>query len=429
MSANPGPASLADVVLRLPAPGERRIALRVTPAAERALRQGHPWVFAESIRRQSRDGAPGDLAIAFDHERGFLAAGLYDPNSPIRLLALQHGKPAQIDERWFRSRLGEAVAARSPLLTSETTGCRLVHGENDGLPGLIVDCYAQTLVLKLYTSAWVPHLRTFAAALQQEFPAERLLLRLGRSALRFPELLHGLTDGAALWGPELAGPVTFLENGLRFEADPRLGHKTGFYLDQRENRARAERLAQGKSVLNVFAYTGAFALYAARGGARTVVSVDISRPALEAAGRNFDLNRHVPAVAAAEHATLVEDAFAALERLGRARRRFDLVILDPPAFANQRAGVKRALDAYTRLTFLALGVLRRSGTLVFASCTRQVSADAFFEAVHLAARRAGRPLRDIERTGHPLDHPVRFKEGAYLKCLFAELEYAAASSL
>jgi 23S rRNA (cytosine1962-C5)-methyltransferase len=284
----------------------------------------------------------------------------------------------------------------------------------------VLDRYDQTLVLKLYTAAWVPHLRTFAAALQREVLAERLLLRLGRTATRFPDDLYGLTDGAVLWGAELAGPVTFLENGLRFEADPLHGHKTGFYLDQRENRARVEQLAKVKSVLNVFAYTGGFALYAARGGARSILSVDISRPALEAAERNFSLNQDVRAVARAKHVCLTEDAFAALERLGRARQRFDLVILDPPAFANQRSEVERALAAYARLTPLALGVLRRGGTLVYASCTRQVSADAFFEAVHLAAQRAGRPLRDIERTGHPLDHPVLFKEGAYLKCLFAE---------
>lgn len=403
----------------LPGPCDRTIALHVTPAAERAIRQGHPWLFGHAIVKQGRDGRHGDLAVVFDRRDRFLAVGLYDPLSPIRVRILQQGKQAAIDREWFEARLAAAVQLRASLLTENTTGYRLVHGENDGLPGLVVDRYDQTQVLKLYTPAWVPHLRDVLPALQAADPAERLVLRLGRATRSRPEHLCGLRDGVILHGPDLDGPLVFLENGLRFEVDPIGGQKTGFFLDQRENRARVERLAGGRCVLDVFAYTGGFSLYAARGGARTVVSLDVSRPALTAAVRNFALNQDHSSVAACAHEILAEDAFEALTRLGREGRRFDLVIVDPPTFAKKQDEVTAALRAYTRLTRLALGVLQPGGTLVQASCSSRVSAEQFFETVNRAAVEAGRPLREIELTGHPQDHPISFREGAYLKCLFA----------
>jgi 23S rRNA (cytosine1962-C5)-methyltransferase len=403
----------------IPGPSDRRIAVRVTPEAERALRHGHPWLFDQAIRRQSHEGLAGDLAVVFDRKRDFLAVGLYDPHSTIRVRVLHHGKPAKIDRDWFRTRLAAAARVRAPLLDGATTGYRLVHGENDGLPGLVIDRYEQTLVLKLYTSAWLPHLRDVLPALVDVIPAERLVLRLGRAMLEQPQELYGLRDGMLLCGPDLDGPLLFRENGLRFEVDPVRGQKTGFFLDQRDNRARVERLATGKDVLNVFAYTGGFSVYAARGGARSVVSVDVSAAALEAAARNMAHNAHIPAVAAAAHEMVADDAFEVLARLGETGRRFDLVIIDPPAFAQKQDQVVQALSAYGRLTRLGLGVLRPGGTLVQASCSSRVDAEAFFEAIHHAAMQVGRPLREIERTGHPLDHPVAFKEGVYLKCLFA----------
>jgi 23S rRNA (cytosine1962-C5)-methyltransferase len=211
----------------------------------------------------------------------------------------------------------------------------------------------------------------------------------------------------------------FLENGLCFEADPIRGQRTGFYLDQRDNRARVEKLADGKTVLNVFAYTGGFAVYAARGGASHILSVDASAPALQVATRNLARNRRMPAVAAASHDILVGDAFKVLPRLAEDGRRFDMVIVDPPAFAQKAEQEAQALSAYARLTRLSLGVLQSGGILVQASCSSRVSAETFFETVHHAAVRAGRPLRELERTAHALDHPIGFKEGAYLKCLFA----------
>lgn len=407
------------ILAALPKVAERRIALQVTRDAERQLRNGHPWLFADSITKESHAGAPGDLAVVFDQKRRFVAIGLYDPISPIRLRVLQHGTPATIDQAWLQQQLIRAAELRAPLVaTGQTTGYRLVYGENDALPGVVVDRYASTLVVKLYTAAWIPHLLDLLTALLAVQPADRLVLRLSRNLQQAPAALYGITDGM-VFGAALDGPVCFLENGLTFEADPIHGQKTGFFLDQRENRARVEGLAGGKRVLNVFAYNGGFSLYAARGGAITVASLDLSRPALAAAERNFALNQHDPQVAATEHQLLVGDAFALLQQLATDRVRYELVIIDPPAFAKRQSEVERALHAYAQLTRLGLLVLQPGGTLVLASCSSRVTADAFVANAQQAAAQAGRPLRIFDQTAHPLDHPVRFAEGAYLKCLYA----------
>ena len=427
-NSSPPPAGLQ--LPPLPEPAQRNLALRVQPAAERALRRGHPWLYASAIREQSHEGQPGDLAIIFDRKRRFLAAGLYDPHSPIRVRVLQHNEPAPIDGDWFRQKIAAAVKLRQPLQESPaasrrpTTGYRLIHGENDGLPALVVDRYEHTYVLKLYSTAWAPHLPHFIPALLDEVslgnaPERRLVLRLSRAVAAQRHFLYGLHDGQVLYGPALQGPVRFRENGLLFAADVVQGQKTGFFFDHRDNRARVEQLAAGKRVLNVFAYTGAFSLYAARGGAPLVVSLDQSQPALDAALENFRLNRDNRQVAAATHETLVGDAFHVLQELHSNGRRFDMVIVDPPSFAQSQADLPRALSAYRKLARQALAVLEPGGTLVMASCTSRVTPDTFFDTIHQAATTAGRRLHDLNRTTHPLDHPITFPEGAYLKCLFA----------
>jgi 23S rRNA (cytosine1962-C5)-methyltransferase len=401
-------------LFRLPASSAKRIALRISAPAERALRQGHPWVFDQSITGQSHEGQPGDLAVIFDDKRRFQAVGLYDPTSPIRVRILQSREPAAINADWFRGKLVSATHLRAPLEAQDTTGYRLVHGENDGLPGLVLDRYADTLVLKLYTPAWIPHLKGFCDALAQVSPATHLILRLSRALQKQTDLLHGLSDGMTLSLLAPPGLILFRENGLTFESDPVHGQKTGFFLDQRDNRAQVEKLSRGKSVLNVFAYTGGFSVYAARGGAKQVVSVDISAPALEAAVRNMGYNQlTVP------HETIAEDAFEVLARMESQKRLFDVVILDPPMFAQSEKQIDAALSAYRKLTRLGLGVLQKGGTLVQASCSSRVDADSFFASVHRSAQEAGRGVTEIARTGHALDHPIGFAEGAYLKCLFA----------
>lgn len=409
----------------IPGPFQKRLALHVKPAAERALRQGHPWLFDGSIRKQNREGNAGDLAVVFDHRNRFLAIGLYDPFSPIRLRILQHHNPAEINRSWYRDRLADAAKLRASLPATGTNGYRLVHGENDGLPGLVVDRYDANFVLKLDTAAWVKQLPIILPALLEIVPAERLVLRLSRKVASKPEPLYGLYDGQVLLGPPLDGPVLFQENGLTFEADLVQGQKTGFFLDQRENRALVEDLVVKREdirrVLNVFAYSGGFSLYATRGGAQHITSVDTSAPALDLAERNFLLNKNQINIATAGHETVCDDAFQVLEGFREERRLFDLVVVDPPSFAKRQSEVAKALKAYRSLANLSLAVLRSGGLLVMASCSSRIKEEEFFGEIYQVVRASGRSIQEIAQTGHPLDHPVGFAEGAYLKCLFAEI--------
>jgi 23S rRNA (cytosine1962-C5)-methyltransferase len=394
----------------------QRLAVRVTPVAERAIKSGHPWLFESAIQSVSDDGRSGDLAIIFDRKNRFLAVGLYDPDSMIRVRILQHGESATINREWFQAQIEIAARSRAGLSAAQTTGYRLVHGENDGLPGLVIDRYDRTFVMKLYTAAWLPHLPEVVKALVDVVAPQRIVLRLNRDVIRQEDLLDGLQDGSTIFGSPPDGPVLFRENGLHFEADVIAGQKTGFFLDQRENRAMVEKMARGKSVLNVFAYTGGFSLYAARGGATAVTSIDLSEPALLAAERNFALN---PSLSRVPHKLIQGDAFQKLTRFGKDRRTFDMVIIDPPSFAKQKSEIDGALAAYARLVRLGMAVLAPKGRLVMASCSSRVAADDFFALVHGTAQRVKRPLNELERTTHPLDHPIRFPEGAYLKCIFA----------
>ncbi len=287
------------------------------------------------------------------------------------------------------------------------------------MPGAVVDVYAGTAVLKLYTEAWLPWMAELCGAIQAAYPWERLVLRLARGpASYFNE--HGLQDGQVLDGPELTGPVVFSENGVKFEAEPVSGQKTGFFLDQRENRARVEDLSGGNEVLNVFSYTGGFSVYAARGGAPRVVSVDISKPASAAAERNFKLNESIPEVRDCRHEIVAQDAFVAMKAMVDAGESFGVVIVDPPSFAKRASEVDGAVRAYQRLARLAARLVSNDGTLVLASCSSRVGTSRFREAVLTAVRESLPRARATLTTEHPLDHPVSFDGSAYLKCVFID---------
>jgi 23S rRNA (cytosine1962-C5)-methyltransferase len=404
---------------QLPYPSERNIAVHVTAAAEKSLRVGHPWLYENSIKVQSKEGIAGDVAIIFDKNRRFLAVGLYDPTSPIRVKVLQHKTSATIGRDFFRERLQAAANIRAHLPGEGTTGYRLVHGENDGLPGLVIDCYGDVLVIKLYSAAWFAYLRDVLVALDEVHPAETLVLRLSRTVQDGETF--GLSDGMVLRGTLANTQIAFTENGLKIATDVVHGHKTGFFFDQRENRARVGKLSQGKDVLDVFSYNGGFSLYAAAGGAKSVRSIDISEPALKDARHLFELNANNPQVAGCRHETMAADAFEAMQRLIQQKQKFGLVVVDPPSFANKESQVEDALRAYRKLTELALPLVTEGGILVTASCSSRVSPDEFFNTVNRTAIQSGYRLREIERTGHAIDHPLRdgFPEGRYLKCLYA----------
>lgn len=405
--------------LELPTPSTQRIAMHVTPSAERSIKKGHPWLFENSIRKQNRDGRPGDIAIVFDNKNSFLAAGLYDPLSPIRVKILQHNNPATINQTWFHERLQVALNRRKLLKSTQTTGYRLIYGENDGLPALVIDRYNDTLVLKIYSLIWMPHLQHVITALNILSPYEHMVVRLSRNIQAYPEHLHGLYNGQILTDTDLTMPIRFMENGLNFSADVINGHKTGFFFDHRDNRMEVSTLTEGCTVLDVFSYTGAFSLYAALGGARSVLSLDVSTQALEAAKHNFLLNQKSSSIKNAKHEILAGDAFASMENLAKMGHKFDVVIVDPPSFAKSSQETTSALSAYAKLTRLATDLLTKSGILVMASCSSRVSRIQFFDAVLGAI---DRPVREIKRTGHAIDHPVGFSEGEYLKCLFAYVD-------
>ena len=371
---------MATDLRSLPTSGERRLAVRVTPDVERHIRAGHPWVYADSITSVSHDGRPGDLAVVFDGKRRFAAIGLWDPSSPIRLRVLHAGRPRTIDDGFWRDRLAATIERRRPLIDDPaTTAMRLVHGENDGLPALVIDRYDTVVVVKVYSAAWIPWLGAVVDALVDLERPTSVVLRWSRNVGEAER--HGLTDGQIVAGEPVDEPVRYRENDLWALAHPRTGQKTGAFLDQRDNRARVRDLALGGSVLDVFCCTGGFSVHAAAGGARSVHSVDIAGPAVVATEASMAANASVPAVTACEHTTAVGDAIAVMEALASARRRFDLVVVDPPSFAQRAVDVDRARRAYTRLTHLALDLLPPGGILVQASCSSRVTADAFHDGI------------------------------------------------
>ena len=344
-----------------------------------------------------------------------MAAGLFDPQSPIRVRVLHTGKPQPLDAGWWRTRLEAALGKREGLFDSQTTGFRWINGESDGWPGLVLDNYESNLVLKLYTTAWAPRLKEIAGLITERLKSGRLILRLSRNIQPEFSKVSGTMDGQILAGPPLDGPVIFRETGLSFEADVLRGQKTGFFLDQRENRQRVGQLANGRRVLNAFSFSGGFSLYAARGGAVAVTDLDISAHALDSARRNFDLNKGESAIDSCRHAMVKADAFEWLEG---SRAEFDLIVLDPPSMARRESERAGAIAAYGKLARMGIQRLRGAGTLVASSCSAHVTADEFFQAVRSAAVKSGRPFKELATTGHPPDHPATFEAAQYLKTIY-----------
>lgn len=442
------------ILERLDAPSERRLALRVSNDALRQVRSGHPWLFDRSVISQSGTGKAGDLAVVFDGKRRFVAIGLFDPDSPIRVRILHTGRPTPIDSAWLAGRLTAAVVRRRSLYESggdsdrdgladdmrgATTAYRLVHGENDGLPGLVVDWYAGSAVVKLYTAAWIPWLPAVVAGLPAAVapsdrraapgPLERVVVRLSRTVATSapPEL----SDGTVVAGSFPDRPVGFMENGLPFTADLVRGHKTGHFIDQRDNRRLvqgfvADALESGSGshrMLDVFTCTGGFAAHAAAAGSHHLTLVDISERALDLARHNVDravdtTQQQSPGGGQRpEVATVVGDAFEVMADLGKVGRRFDTVVVDPPSFANRKNQVPRALAGYRRSAQLAGRLVTPGGVLFHASCSARVSEAAFLDQVERGLADAGRQATVLAVTGHPVDHPVGFVHGAYLKAV------------
>jgi 23S rRNA (cytosine1962-C5)-methyltransferase len=399
----------------------KAVKLQVSKTLQTKILKGYPWVFDYQIKSPPPEGKPGDLGIIYNSKNKFLAIGLYDPFSAIRLRVLVHGSPQEIDAGFFGDRLKKAIALRSALKKQKTSGYRVINGENDKLPGMILDRYEDTAVLKLYTSAWIPFLDTLLPLLEENLPVQRCVLRLSRNTQKAVEAISDYREGQILFGPPLTAPVCFRENGLYFEVDVLEGQKTGFFLDQRDNRQCIRTMAKDKSVLNVFSYTGGFSIYAFAGGCRSVVEIDSNPWALKTSLETFELNFPDKKFETDRFRQLQRDAFIALKQLISMKQSFDLVILDPPAFATSKKQKVKALKTYSRLAESGALLTRPGGILFAASCSRHVSATDFFKAVFSGVRSAGKVYEVIQKTGHAVDHPVLFPEGEYLKGIYLKI--------
>jgi 23S rRNA (cytosine1962-C5)-methyltransferase len=388
------------------------VRLSLRPGLGRHLRAGHPWVFRKGLEHVPR--IPAGSVVDVTEGGKFVARGYFDPHSPIAVRVLTRDVRDTIDQAFLEGRIARALRLRRGLLDlSATNAFRWVHGEGDGLPGVVVDLYGTLAVVKLYSAGLTPYRGMLVEALRRVNP--ELSGVLGRDQATEAETLEedaGRGGGHVLWGkaPE---QVTILEKGVRFRVDPWRGQKTGFFLDQRENRALVRHLANGARVLNCFCFSGGFSVNAALGGATHVFSVDQDADAIALARDNFRENGLDPE----RQDFLAADVFRLLQSFREEGRQFELVVLDPPAFAKTQRAVEAALDGYASLNRQALALVTPGGMLATSSCSARVSPEAFLGALKEAAGKAGVDLTLLEERYQPPDHPVAlaFPEGRYLK--------------
>lgn len=388
------------------------------PGRDRPVRGRHPWIFSGAIAQVQGDPADGAEVEVADADGTVIARGLYNSQSQIRVRCYAWNRFQRVDEALLTVRIGAAVAVRERLGLMDPQGaCRLVFSEADGLSGLVVDRYGDWLAVQFTSLALWERRDAVVAALRTHAPHRGMVLRTEKGILAEEGL--EIQDGP-LSGEVPEGPVEIVEHGLRFRVDLRTGQKTGYYLDQRDNRVRAARYAPGRRVADVCCYTGGFTLPLLRAGATSIVGVDVSGPALEGArenlvlnGLNDDRSRFVKA-----------DAFEWLETSHEGGDRYEMVVLDPPRMARSERGLKGALRGYLRLNEAAVRCLEPGGILVTCSCTGRISRDRFLGLLGEVERRTTRRIRVIEQHGQPADHPVAptCLETAYLKCLIAVVE-------
>lgn len=387
------------------------IAVKLTSRGEQFVVRGHPWVFSNSIVKVSNNPQTGDIAIIFSKNKNkLIAIGLYDSNSPIRIKIIHHGKNrVEINTKFFHQKIQLAFEKRTDLLKTTTNSYRLLFGENDGFPGLIADVYDRVLVIKLYSEIWLPYLESIINSLQETSKTNTVVVRLSRK-LQYSKS-HGLKDGNVIIGALVNEVVQFIEHGVKFSANVIKGHKTGYFLDHRENRRRVGELSKGKTVLDVFSYAGGFSIHALANGADEVTSLDISKQALDIAKHNAKLNEF-----RGIHKTISGDAFQVLDDLIKNKKKYDVVVIDPPSFAKQESEISLAKKKYAELAKLGEQLTAKKGLLVLASCSSRVSAQSFFDLNQQVLNSRTRLFETYLKTAHDKDHPISFLEGAYLKC-------------
>ena len=393
----------------------KRLAVKLSAKGEKSVLQKHPWIFSDSISKINDDAASGDITIIFSKRRNtIIGIGLYDAESPIRIKMVHFGGSQIIDAVFFESKITDAYTKREALLKTETNSYRLLFGENDGFPGLIADVYDRVLVVKLYSTIWLPYLETLLEALVDVSGCKTVVMRLSR---RLQQAAIHINDGDVVYGILENEVVNFIEHGVHFSANVIKGHKTGYFLDHRANRKRVGELSKDKTVLDVFAYAGGFSVHALTNGAKEVTSLDISKHALELAKDNARLNSF-----SGTHKIIVGDAFKALQQLIDEGIRYDVVVIDPPSFAKQQTEIAIAKKKYRLLAELGIKLTTNNGLLVLASCSSRIFADDFFKINTTVLNASNRAFKTVLNTAHDIDHPVTFKEGAYLKCGYYKLD-------
>jgi 23S rRNA (cytosine1962-C5)-methyltransferase len=393
--------------------GQVKISLK--PGKEQSVKRFHPWIFSGAIARMTGKPAEGEWVSVYSSENEFLAAGHYQIGSiAVRVLTFFDVEP---DENFWKTKIENAWKLRQSLgfdNNTETNVFRLIHGEGDGLPGLIVDFYNGTAVMQSH-SVGMFLIRDLLAEVLKDVLGERLKAVYDKSAKTLPFKADiSPVDGYILGDP---GDTEVMEYGLKFKVDWQEGQKTGFFIDQRDNRLLVQQYSKNRNVLNMFCYTGGFSFYAMKGGAQKVHSVDASASAIEITNQNVELN--FPGDS--RHEAFVADGFEYLKNI---KDQYDLIILDPPAFAKHRDTLPQALKGYKRINTRAFEQIRSGGVLFTFSCSQVVTKDQFREAVFSAAAIAKRNVRILHQLTQPADHPVNIyhPEGEYLKGLVLYVE-------
>lgn len=384
--------------------------IRLRKGKDESLKRFHPWIFSGAIQQMDEGIQEGDIVRVLTFEGDFIATGHYQQGSiAVRVLTFSD---VEIDDEYWHSRLQSALQMRQAIgLAADSY--RLVHGEGDNLPGLIIDVYGKTAVMQAHSIGMHFMRKQIAQALINVMES-RISNIYYKSQTTLPFMTADDMNGFLYGGSDENIAV---ENGLKFRVDWLKGQKTGFFVDQRENRSLLEQYAKGKRVLNMFCYTGGFSFYAMRGGAELVHSVDSSAKAIELTRENVELNfPHDP-----RHEAFCEDAFKFLERIESS---YNLIILDPPAFAKHRGALHNALKGYTRLNQKAFEKIEKGGILFTFSCSQVVTKDHFRNAVFTAAALAKRKVRILHQLHQPADHPINIyhPEGEYLKGLVLYVE-------
>ena len=385
--------------------------LILKPGREKSLLRKHPWVFTGAVERIEGNPDSGETIAVRSSHGAFLGWAAFSPQSQIVARIWDFAESARIDREFFRARLQRSIGMRSVLLNPPDNGAvRLVHGESDGLPGVVVDRYTDTLVVQLGSAGAYRWRDVLVELLRELTSAHAIFERSDADVLALEGLQRSL---GVRYGTLAVDPIVFEENGIRFRVDLQHGHKTGFYLDQRDNRALVRSLAAGREVLDCFCYTGAFSASALAGGATAVTAIDSSAESLAMAAAHMELN----GLADAQFAEA--DVFQMLRRLRDQGRSFDLIILDPPKFAPTAALAERAARGYKDINLYAFKLLRPGGLLLTFSCSGGVSRDLFQKIVAGAALDAGVEAQILRWLNAAPDHPVAlaFPEGEYLKGL------------